>query len=153
MDSPAAAGARVDSALGTTAATAHAERMGWLLAGYLVVLAAVDARTGRLPNVLIGPLLGASALVIAAAPAVGLAALTATVPYLIGFRARGCGGGDVKLAVGCGALLAVPASALLAVATAALLTLAQCRVTGRSAVPHAPALVAATIGWWLVGLG
>lgn len=125
--------------------------MTWALAGdlviaaYLVLLADVDRRTGRLPNRLLTPLL---AIALAAAcvhpPAVAAALVAATV-YLAGFLAHSCGGGDVKLAAGCGALLGSVAAALLAVAAAALLTVVLCLSTRRRAVPHGPALVAATL--------
>ncbi|GAA4739957.1 prepilin peptidase [Gordonia alkaliphila] len=127
--------------------------MGWFVAGYLVVLAVIDARTGRIRNVLSVPLLGASVLLILAEPSAGAAAVAAAVPYLIGFFGRGCGGGDVKMAVGCGALLGNPLTALLAVAGAGALTAAACLATGRSAVPHGPALVLATVMLWLVPVG
>lgn len=127
--------------------------MGWLVAGYLVVLAVIDARTGRIRNVLTGPLLGVSAVLILAEPSAGAAALAAVAPYLVGFLGHGCGGGDVKLAIGCGVLLGNALTALLAVAGAGVLTAAACLATDRSAVPHGPALVLATVMLWLVPVG
>lgn len=115
------------------------------IAAYLLLLAVLDQRTGRLPNRWLAPLLVVAVAAVCADPVAGLAAAAAAIPYTAGFLAHRCGGGDVKLAAGCGAVLGAPASALLAVLVAALLTLVTCLLVRRSAVPHGPALVVATL--------
>jgi leader peptidase (prepilin peptidase)/N-methyltransferase len=97
---------------------------GWLTPAYLVLavagaaLAVIDARTHRLPNALVFPLTGATAVLLALAAlgtgawgSLGRAALGALaffavyqVLYLIAPRG-GIGYGDVKLALSLGAVL------------------------------------------------
>ncbi|WP_448223473.1 A24 family peptidase [Gordonia iterans] len=119
--------------------------MTWALLALLAAVAAYDRRTGRAPNALTLPLLLIAVLAAWEDPVAGLAAVTLTAPYLAGFAARGCGGGDVKLAPGCGVLLGSPSSALVALLLAAVLTVAGCALARRRAVPHGPALVAAAL--------
>lgn len=116
----------------------------WSAVGWLLVIADIDRRTGRIPNALVLPGVAVAAVVSVAAPTVGLAALVAAGPYMVAFSVGLCGAGDVKLAVPCGALLGDPALALGAVLGAALVSALACGVARRRELPHAPALVAAT---------
>ena len=113
--------------------------MTWALAGELVI-------AGYL--VLLAVALAAACV----HPPAALAALAAASVYLAGFLMHSCGGGDVKLAAGCGAVLGSVTAALLAVAAAALLTILICLVGRRRVVPHGPALVAATLTLGLLRL-
>lgn len=125
---------------------------GWILIGWLIVLAIIDARTGRLPNRLVLPALTAALVVGVVIPAAGISGLIAAAPYLVGFRLRQVGGGDVKLAFVIGAALADPIVVLLVVLAAQLLWLigvliaaVVARDRSRSR-PHGPALaLAATV--------
>lgn len=119
--------------------------MTWVLAAGLVLLAVVDARTGRVPNRLVVPLLLVSVPLVVVEPSAGLAALAAATPYLAGFAAHACGGGDVKLALVCGVLIGAVDRVLLALLAASLLTAVHCFLVRRRAVPHGPALVAASL--------
>ncbi|GAC57342.1 peptidase A24 family protein [Gordonia hirsuta DSM 44140 = NBRC 16056] len=119
--------------------------MAWIIACHLLVLADVDRRTGRLPHVLMLPLLVISAIGCVCDPAAGLAATVAAAPYLAGFIVRQCGGGDVKLAACCGAFLGSPVAVLVTVLAAALLTVAGCVLSHSSRISHGPALVLATL--------
>lgn len=119
--------------------------MVWGIACALVVLAEIDRRTGRLPNGVLLPVVAAAAVLVALHPASGAAAAAATVPYGAGFALRAVGGGDVKLAPVCGAVLGAVPPVLLALMLAGLVSAAQAAATGRRSVPHGPALVAATL--------
>ncbi len=116
---------------------------------WLAVLAACDLRWRRLPNVLTLPGF-AVILVIAgldgrgAAAALGAAVLAAV--YLAGFLLGGFGAGDVKLAMGLGAVTGaagieawVPAALLAPTLTLLLAALTRSRV-----VPHGPSMCLAT---------
>lgn len=119
--------------------------MALIIACHLLVLAEVDRRTGRLPHILMLPLLLISAVVCVLHPVAGLAAILAAAPYLAGFTVHQCGGGDVKLAACCGAFLGSPVAVLVTVLAAALLSLAGCVLSHSSRIPHGPALVLATL--------
>lgn len=119
--------------------------MLWPIAIYLLIVAEVDRRTARIPNLLLLPLAVVAVAVMATTPWAGAAALTAAAPYLLGFLARACGGGDVKLAACCGALLGSPVAALVGVLLAGLAGLAACLLTGSARRPHGPALAGATV--------
>ncbi|EGD56059.1 A24 family peptidase [Gordonia neofelifaecis] len=118
--------------------------MPWPAVSWLAIVAVVDARTGRIPNTLVIPAVVPAAGAALADTRVVLAVVTATAPYLIAFLARNCGGGDVKLAAPCGALVSDPASAAFLVAAAAVASLVACAVARRRTLPHGPALAAAT---------
>ncbi|UOG22108.1 A24 family peptidase [Gordonia amicalis] len=60
---------------------------------WLLTIAVTDARTRRIPNVMVWPGLWAVALSAVAQPSVGLAAAAAAAPYLLTFAAGWCGGG------------------------------------------------------------
>ncbi|MFZ2510731.1 MAG: prepilin peptidase [Gordonia sp. (in: high G+C Gram-positive bacteria)] len=119
--------------------------MGWGIALYLLLIADVDRRTLRIPNLLLLPLAVVAVSAAAQTPLAGVAALTAAAPYLLGFLRRACGGGDVKLATCCGALLGSPVAALVAVLLAAVIGLTDCVLAGTERRPHGPALVVATL--------
>ncbi|GGC59312.1 prepilin peptidase [Hoyosella rhizosphaerae] len=137
--------------------------MGWVTLAaipWMVALTFYDFRYRRLPNWLTLP--GAFAIVVASAIAghgwaaiIGGAALAAVylVPHLV--SSRGMGAGDVKLAVGIGALTGAygPAVWFLAAATAPLVTVLcglvlmaksrwgnAARKRGRIRLPHGPSL-------------
>lgn len=124
--------------------------MGWGVMLYLLWIADVDRRTCRIPNLLLTPIAVVGAVAAVQSPLAAGAAVTAVVPYLLGFFRRGCGGGDVKLAACCGALLASPAAAAFAVLLAALGALAGSLLTGIGRRPHGPALIGATVAVSLV---
>ena len=115
------------------------------LATGLVVLADIDRRTGRLPNVILWPLLGVCTVAAFTTPTIVAAMIFSAAPYLAGFALRRCGGGDVKLAVACGALVCTIPAALLMLLVAGLITVVQCAAVRRSSVPHGPALVAGSL--------
>ena len=139
--------------------------MDWALtvaAGiWLAALTACDLRTHRLPNLLTGP--GAAAILAAAAlaGAGGAAALGATALAGVYLGAHLCspsslGGGDVKLAVGLGALTgAFGAGAwLLAALGAPLLTLIWALAGRRRLLPHGPSMcLASALAVLLAGAG
>lgn len=112
---------------------------------WLVAIAAVDRREGRIPNALVLPAVGLTAAAALWEPRIGVAAVVCASPYAIAFAMRLCGGGDVKLAVPCGGLLADPSIAAVLVVVAAVVALAVSAITKRSRGPHGPALVASTV--------
>ncbi|MGB6244721.1 A24 family peptidase [Gordonia sp. (in: high G+C Gram-positive bacteria)] len=119
--------------------------MGWIAAIWLVAVAETDRRTGLIPNALVGPALLVTGAAVAGRPSLVLSVAVATVPYLIAFLRRQCGGGDVKLAVPCGALAADPLVAALVVVLAAVGTLVIAGLARRGRVRHGPALAGATL--------
>ncbi|ALG84733.1 A24 family peptidase [Gordonia phthalatica] len=116
-----------------------------LIAGWLLAVAVIDQRTGRIPNRLVLPAVAGTAVVALLVPAVGLSACVLAVPYLAAFACGTVGGGDVKLAVPCGGLLADPVTAVLAALLAAVGTLLVSLATKRSRHPHGPALTITTV--------
>lgn len=118
---------------------------------WLLALSVVDLRRHRLPNVLTLP--GAAAvLTVAALTGHGPAALTGALALALGYLVvhllspAGMGAGDVKLAVGVGALtgaFGAPAW-LLAALGAPLLTAGWGLATRRRVLPHGPAMCLAT---------
>ena len=128
-------------------------RLG-VLTAWLVALSCYDIRQGRLPNWLTLP--GAGVVLIAAladgrggAALAGAAALTAVYLLVHLMRPAAMGAGDVKMAIGLGALtgcfgldvwfLAALAAPLL---TALFGTFALCR--GARTVPHGPSMCVAS---------
>ncbi len=118
-----------------------------VLSAAVIVCAVVDARTGRIPNVITGPAVVVVAALSAADPATAVAAAVCAAPYAIAFARRLCGGGDVKLAFVCGGLLGDPGLAALAVVGAAIVTGIVLAARRTRAVAHGPALVAVTLVW------
>ncbi|BBZ75640.1 prepilin peptidase [Mycolicibacterium anyangense] len=123
-----------------------------VILGWAIALSGYDIRQRRLPNVLTLPgaavvLIGATAAgrgLPAAYGAVGLALLYLIV-HLV--SPGGMGAGDVKLALGLGALTGAfgPAVWLLAAVAAPLLT-ALCGIAGRiRTVPHGPSMCIASL--------
>jgi leader peptidase (prepilin peptidase)/N-methyltransferase len=123
---------------------------------WLVVLSAYDIRHHRLPNALTLP--GAAAIITAAgfgncgpAAAVGAAALAGLylVPHLV--SPTGMGAGDVKLALGLGALTGCfgVGTWFLAAFCAPMLTLlcgvGACLLRRRGPLPHGPSMCAASV--------
>ncbi|MGB3302252.1 prepilin peptidase [Gordonia sp. (in: high G+C Gram-positive bacteria)] len=120
----------------------------WLVVvPWLVAIADIDRRTGQIPNALVLPAMVLTALVSVWHPTVGLAAMVAATPYAAAFAMRTCGGGDVKLAIGCGALVSDPTLAALLVVVAAAVSLVLCAVRKRSRLPHGPALAGSTVAF------
>jgi len=129
--------------------------MDWALtvaAGtWLAALTVCDLRTHRLPNLLTGP--GAAAILAAAAlaGAGGAAALGAAALAGVYLGAHLCspsslGGGDVKLAVGLGALTGAFG--------APLLTLIWALAARRRLLPHGPSMcLASALAVLLAGAG
>ncbi len=115
----------------------------WTLLAWLLAVAETDRRTGRIPNALVLPGAAATLACAAVEPTVGYAAVAAVAPYLVAYRARACGGGDVKFAVPCGGLAGDPVGALVMVVLAALGTLVAACVTRRRQLPHGPAMAVA----------
>lgn len=129
--------------------------MGWLLAAavlaWLIALVAYDIRQHRLPNVLTLP--GALVIIVSAGiggrgiPAIaGAAALTAVYLLVHLGSPRGMGAGDVKLAVGLGALtgsFGLTAWASAAVGAPVLTVLWACAAR-QPRVPHGPAMCLAS---------
>jgi leader peptidase (prepilin peptidase)/N-methyltransferase len=130
----------------------------------MAVLAGYDIRERRLPNWLTLPgavvILTVAAIVGRGVPAL-IGALALTLPYLIVhlISPRAMGGGDVKLAVGVGALTGAvgPWVWALAALAAPLLTsvwAVDAVLRGRmSEVPHGPSMclgtaAALTLSWW-----
>ncbi|WP_102417899.1 A24 family peptidase [Mycobacterium sp. 4858] len=124
---------------------------------WLAVLSGYDVRERRLPNLLTLPGAGVILLVAAVAghggPALaGAAALTAVYLPVHLVAPAGMGAGDVKLAIGLGALAGCFGAAVwfLAALAAPLLTVAWAvagRLAGRAcaaAVPHGPSMCVAT---------
>lgn len=112
---------------------------------WLAVVAESDRRTARIPNRLLWP--GVLAVVVGglAAPHVLIAALAGSVPYLLAFTRRWCGGADVKLGFVLGGLLAHPVAALLMVALAQVGVLIGHRRGGPLRRPHGPTLILAAV--------
>lgn len=117
--------------------------------GWLVALSVVDFRHRRLPNVLTLP--GAAVILGFAflsgrgvAASVGAVALAGV--YLVGFLLGGMGAGDVKLALGLGAVTgaAGPEVWLLAAAGAPLLTVVVGVAARVRVLPHGPSMCLAT---------
>jgi leader peptidase (prepilin peptidase) / N-methyltransferase len=138
--------------LWTVAAVLDAPPSSYLLAWFGIVLALVDLRHHRLPDVLTLPL-GASLLLLEF-HRLGEAACTAVIfggAHLAvrGWRPRLMGGGDVKLAFGLGAPLALPLLVPAAILSSAV-TLCLAAVKRSRRVPHGPGLLAAT--WALTTL-
>ncbi|MDY6809250.1 MAG: prepilin peptidase [Actinomycetota bacterium] len=118
----------------------------WIVLMWLSRIAEVDLNTRRIPTSSLWPAIAATLAFTGAQPTVGLAALVTAAPYAVAAAAGLCGGGDVKLAFVLGGLLADVAAGLLVVLLAAVLGLAAHVVTRRrDGLPHAPALVAATV--------
>lgn len=118
---------------------------------WLAVLSGYDARTRRLPNLLTLP--GAGVVLLAAGAAgrggpalAGAAALTGI--YLLVHLAApaGMGAGDVKLAIGLGALAGSFGAGVwfLAALAAPLLTALFAALCRARAVPHGPSMCLAT---------
>jgi leader peptidase (prepilin peptidase) / N-methyltransferase len=120
---------------------------------WLMVLSRYDIRERRLPDTLTLP---GSAVILAActvagrgAPALAGAAALAGLYLLVHLVApAGMGGGDVKLAVGLGALTGGFGAAVwfLAALAAPLLTVLLAVLRGQRAVPHGPSMCVATAG-------
>ncbi|MGZ3146881.1 prepilin peptidase [Lentzea chajnantorensis] len=138
--------------LWTVADLSDAPPASYVLAAFGVVLAAVDLRCQRLPDVLTVPL--AVALLALQFHGLGAAVLGAVLfggAHLAVRRLRPAvmGGGDVKLAFGLGAALG-PAGLLPAAILAGAITLGLAAVRRSRWVPHGPGLLAAT--WVLTTL-
>lgn len=114
----------------------------WLVVLWAAALAETDRRCGRLPNVLVLPGCGAVVASAVGHPGVLVAALAASVPYVLGFGLRVCGGGDAKFAFGLGGLLADPLAALVMVVLAQVPVLILRRPGPR---PHGPAMAVAAL--------
>jgi leader peptidase (prepilin peptidase)/N-methyltransferase len=124
---------------------------------WLVALSCYDIRRRRLPNLLTLP--GAGVFLVVAAgtgrgvPACAGAAALAGLYLLVHLIApAGMGAGDVKLAIGLGALAGCFGAAVwfLAALAAPLLT-AVVGLVLRRAVPHGPSMCLATAGAMLLG--
>ncbi|ETW25043.1 prepilin peptidase [Mycobacterium gastri] len=126
---------------------------------WMAVLSCYDLRQRRLPNLLTLP--GAAAVLLAAtiggrglAALAGATALTAVYLLVHLLAPTGMGAGDVKLAVGVGALAGCfGADAWFLAALAAPLLTAVCGVVARfiggadtTTVPHGPSMCVATAG-------
>ncbi|MCP2195335.1 prepilin peptidase [Williamsia deligens] len=120
---------------------------------WLLVLSGTDLREQRLPNALTLPGVLAALSGAAGDTSVALAVLVAVTPYAVALAVRGCGAGDVKLAVVVGALAGDPLKASGAVVLAAVLTLVAAPVAARAragrGIAHGPAMAAAVL---VVGL-
>lgn len=128
---------------------------------WLAALTVYDLRQRRLPNALTLP--GAAVvLVVAAIAGRGAGALAGALALSVGYLAvhliapTAMGAGDVKLAIGLGAvtgafgidawvLAAVAAPVLTALWGAALLGRGASEATGESTVPHGPSMCLATV--------
>ncbi|GAS98436.1 peptidase A24A, prepilin type IV [Mycolicibacterium canariasense] len=128
---------------------------GYLVVGWLITLSAFDVRHRRLPNVLTLPgaalVLGVAVLAGRGWPALaGAAALTAVYLLVHLVAPAGLGAGDVKLAIGLGALAGAFGADVwtLAAIGAPLLTgvwaVTALAMGRRSPVPHGPSMCAAT---------
>jgi leader peptidase (prepilin peptidase) / N-methyltransferase len=122
---------------------------------WLATLTAYDVRQRRLPNALTLP--GAVTVLLAAAltgrgPGALLGALALTTPYLVVhlIAPAAMGAGDVKLAIGLGALtgaFGIDAWILAAVGAPVLTALwGIVALRSRGTVPHGPSMCVATIG-------
>ncbi len=124
---------------------------GMVVLAWLVSLTVVDLREHRLPNALTLP--GAAViLTVASVQGRGLPALAGATALAGGYllihllAPAGMGAGDVKLAVGLGALAGTFGMAAWVVAAvgAPLLTAGWGLLTRRRVLPHGPAMCAAT---------
>lgn len=130
---------------------------GIVVLAWLAALSGYDVRVRRLPNLLTLP--GAAVILLAAAGAgrgepalAGAAALTATYLLVHLVSPAGMGAGDVKLAIGLGALAGCFGAGVwfLAALAAPLLTVTWAlagRLVGRAGaapVPHGPSMCVAT---------
>jgi leader peptidase (prepilin peptidase)/N-methyltransferase len=123
---------------------------------WLAALSCYDIRQRRLPNLLTLP--GAAAILVAAfcagrgLPAVaGAAALTGLYLLVHLMAPAGMGAGDVKLAIGLGALagcfgVAVWVAAALAAPLLTVLVGVAAALRGAATVPHGPSMCLATAG-------
>ncbi|WP_353612274.1 A24 family peptidase [Mycobacterium sp. ACS4331] len=121
------------------------------VAAWLVVLTVSDLRTHRLPNLLTLP--PAAVIVLGAGvTGHGIAALTGGLVLAGAYLAvhlvspAGLGAGDVKLALGLGALTGAVGTGVWVCAAigAPVLTVAGALACRRAAVPHGPGMCAAT---------
>ncbi|MFW0794586.1 prepilin peptidase [Gordonia sp. CPCC 205515] len=118
----------------------------WIVLVWLSRITVGDLHTRRIPTPLLWPGIVATLAMTPIHPAIGLAALTAALPYLAAAFAGLGGGGDVKLAFVLGGLLGDAATGLVMVLLAAVFgVLAHAALRRRGPLPHAPALVAATV--------
>ncbi len=127
---------------------------------WLIALSVCDVRTHRLPNLLTVP--GAVAVIgVAAAAGCGQRALAGALALALAYLVvhlvapGGLGAGDVKLAIGLGALTgAFGAAAWTSAALGApLLTAAWALARRRALMPHGPAMCASSgsavaLCWW-----
>lgn len=119
---------------------------GPLVVCWLIVVAAIDQRTMRLPNTWLLPAAVAVAAAATAQPAVLGAALVATLPYLGAYSVGHCGAGDVKLAFVVGGLAGGPAAATMAVVAAQLIVVSMAWRRGIGGPrAHGPPLCVATL--------
>ncbi|OBH13598.1 A24 family peptidase [Mycobacterium sp. E1747] len=128
-------------------------RLGAVVAvlAWLLLLSGCDLRRRRLPNVLTLP--GAGVILLAAAVAgrgwpalAGATALTAIYLLVHSLAPAGMGAGDVKLAIGLGALAGCFGAGVwfLAALAAPLLTTLLAALCGARTVPHGPSMCLAT---------
>lgn len=128
---------------------------GCLTAGWLIALSAFDIRHRRLPNVLTLPgaavVLGAAVVAGRGWPALAGATALSGVYLLVHLAApAGLGAGDVKLAIGLGALAGSfgddvwTLAAVGAPMLTGLVALTAIATGRRGAVPHGPSMCAAT---------
>ncbi|OBH17761.1 peptidase A24 [Mycobacterium sp. E1715] len=128
-------------------------RLGAVVAvlAWLLLLSGCDVRERRLPNVLTLP--GAGVILLTAAVAgrgwaalAGATALTAIYLLVHSLAPAGMGAGDVKLAIGLGALAGCfgVGTWFLAALAAPLLTTLFAVLCGARAVPHGPSMCLAT---------
>lgn len=118
----------------------------WFVLVWLARITVGDLDTRRIPTPLVWPGIAATLAMTPSHPGVGLAAIVAAMPYLLAVVAGLGGGGDVKLAFVLGGLLGGAAIALVMVLFAALVgAFTHAALRHRAALPHAPALVAATV--------
>jgi hypothetical protein len=120
------------------------------------VAAVVDAREGRLPDLITGPLLGATTLVALGSGPNGLraiivaAAATAGASLIAALSADALGWGDVKLVPSLTIVLSLQHALLNGLIYALLLIVVTTVIVGagerRSIVPYGPALVFGTLG-------
>ncbi len=125
---------------------------GWVVVGlWLLILTIVDVREHRLPNALTLP--GAAIVLAVAAgcgrglPALaGAAALAGCYLVIHLLSPAGMGAGDVKLALGTGALTGAfgPLPWTVAAIGAPVLTVLFVIASGRRTIPHGPAMCGAT---------
>ena len=122
-----------------------------VLAAWAFLLVCHDVRHSRLPDGLTLPPAVSALLVICwFAPVYLIPGLAWFLLYLLlaGLTGGGIGGGDIKLAVPLGILATVTggiSGGLLAAALSGVLTSAVLAATGRSSIPHGPAMVMGTL--------